>query len=222
MFALYLSLALLGLSAVDPVGIALVPLLLVQKHPYRRVLIFLSGSFVSLTAMGLVFAKGLGRIVLRFDQTHTWFVPAMELAGGVILVVVATILLMNYKSGKTASEPSARTQTWLKLGGLQLFVVGALLVAIQSVIDVVFVIAMVRLGQYKLSGIAQLSAVVTYAFTALLIQIIIVVAFRLAPPKQKAQVLSKVHSLLAQYADTALIVVSFILGFVLLMLAIIG
>jgi hypothetical protein len=221
MFGLYISLALLGLSAVDPVGIGIMPILLIQKHPYRRAFIFLGGSFVSLMIFGVLFAKGLGAITVAFEQTHLWLVPSTEAFGGVILLVIAVIAYVQLKTGKISVVPSKRTQGWLQLGNWQLFTLGALLVAIQSMIDIVFVIAMVRVGQLKLSGLSLISAVATYAIAALVLQVAVVGAFRATPLVQKTQTLNAVRKVLIEYSSQALIIVSTILSLVLFALALI-
>ena len=64
MLALFISLVLLGLSAIDPIGIAAMPILLVQNTPTNEVSYFLFGSFMSLMLMGMLFAKGFGHIVI--------------------------------------------------------------------------------------------------------------------------------------------------------------
>ncbi|HEV7454435.1 MAG TPA: GAP family protein [Candidatus Saccharimonadales bacterium] len=221
MFSLYISLALLGLSAVDPVGIGVMPVLLMQKHPYRRAFVFLGGSFVSLMVFGVLFAKGLGTVTIIFEQSHSWLVPSAEVLGGVTLLVIAVIAYVQLRTGKISVTPSKRTQRWLRLGNWQLFTLGALLVAVQSIIDVVFVIAMVRVGQLRLSSLTLISAVATYAITALVLQIVVVGAFKTAPTPQKIQTLDAIRKVLIKYSNQALIVVSTILGLVLLALALI-
>jgi hypothetical protein len=220
MYGLYISLAALGLSAVDPIGIGVMPVLLIQKHPYKRAAVFLSGSLVSLLVMGLLFAKGLGTVVLRFERSHSWFVPSVEIIAAVILLIIAITVYVRSRSGKTAIEPSQKTRTWLQLGNWQLFLCGALLVALQSIIDVVFVIAMIRAGQFKLSDAQLVGAVATYALTALVLQIAVVLAFRLAPERDKARILDKVRILLISYSNQAVIIVSLLLSLILLLLAI--
>lgn len=219
MISLFVSLALLGLSAIDPIGIGIMPILLAQKHPYRRVLIFLLGSFTALVTMGIAFARGLGQVALRFEQHNSWFVPTAELASGVLLLLICLFLYLRLKAGHATDGPTAKTQQWLKFGSVQLFTLGAVLVAVQSVIDLVFVIAMVRVGQYDLSLLAQFAAASTYAISALAIQIAIVIAFKLAPPKQKTNLLAKVHKLLTKYSNQAMIIISLALGIILIILA---
>jgi hypothetical protein len=216
MVGLYISLGLLGLAAVDPVGIAIMPLLLIQKRPLERALIFLSGSFASLMLFGVLFAKGLGQVVLRFENRNHWFVPTVELLAGVILLMIAAVVYVQYRRGKDSVEPSERTRKWLNLTNFHLFVVGALLVAVQSVLDVVFAVAMVRVGQYRLNDLQLVAGVATYAAMALVIQIIVVVAYRLAPPVQRTKRLKLVNTLLAKYSSQTLIAVSLVLGILLL------
>jgi hypothetical protein len=220
MYGLYISLAALGLSAIDPIGIGIMPILLIQKHPYKRVAIFLSGSFLSLIIMGLLFARGLGNVVLRFEHRHSWFVPSVEIIAAVILLIIAITVYVRSRSGKTAIEPSQKTRTWLQLGNWQLFLCGALLVALQSIIDVVFVIAMIRVGQFKLSSFGLVMAVATYAIAALVLQIAVIVVFRFAPQREKTKTLEYVQHLLIKYSNQALITISVVLSLILLLLAI--
>jgi hypothetical protein len=123
---------------------------------------------------------------------------------------------VQYRRGKDSVEPSERTRKWLNLTNFHLFVVGALLVAVQSVLDVVFAVAMVRVGQYRLNDLQLVAGVATYAAMALVIQIIVVVAYRLAPPVQRTKRLKLVNTLLAKYSSQTLIAVSLVLGILLL------
>jgi hypothetical protein len=218
-FALFTYLALLGISAIDPIGIAAMPILLLQKQPVKRSFIFLGGSFVSLIGIGLLFAKGFGQTILNFEKFHSWFVPGVEVVAGLTLLSIVGTLLWRMKTGRLSIDPPASMVKRLQLGNWQLFIVGALLVAFQSTVDVVFVIAMIRVGQLRLSNITLTAAVVTYAVTALVLQLSVVVAYMLTSPKRRAQTLDKVHNLLVKYANQALIGVSFLLGCVLLVLA---
>src|SRR5579864_3373190 len=104
MLNVYIALAFLGLSAIDPVGIGIMPILLVQGHPYRRVAAFLGGSFLSLMTMGLLFAKGLGQLVLKFEHSHPWFIPTVEAIAGVILLITALTVYVRLKAGKASVE----------------------------------------------------------------------------------------------------------------------
>jgi heme exporter protein D len=217
---LYISLALLGLAAVDPIGIAAMPVLLLQKHPYKRSFVFLGGSFISLMVMGLVCARGFGVAVLRFEQAHSWFVPSIEAIAGVVLLSIAGTVFWRLKAGKSSVEPSEAVTRRLQLGGWQLFGLGALLVAVQSVLDVVFVIAMIRTGQLRLSAFALTGAVAMYAVAALVLQLAVVAIFKLAPVRQRTERLAEIRRLLARYANQTVAGVSLVLGCGLLMLAI--
>lgn len=219
-FGLFISLALLGLSAIDPVGIATMPILLLQKNPFMRSFVFLGGSFVSLMVMGLLSARGFGAIVLSFDNSHTWFVPAVETVAGLVLLAIAGTVFWRLKTGKILVEPSDTMLKRLQLGSWQLFILGALLVAVQSIVDVVFVVAMVHIGQLHLPIIALTAAIATYASAALILQFAVVAAYKLTPPKQRAKTLDRVHNLLVKYATQALISASFLLGCALLVIAV--
>ena len=219
MLGLYLSLALLGLAAVDPIGIGIMPILLLQKHPYRRALIFLSGSFIALVVMGFAFAKGLGDIVLTFQQQHQWLVPATELIAAAILMVIAIMTIIDLRRHKAAPQPAARLMRLLTSGDLPLLWLGILVVAIQSLVDVVFIIAMVRSGEFGLSDVELGGAVTIYALTALLLQIGVVVAFIFAPSRHKARVAATVNGLVTGYARQLVIGVSLALALILAVLA---
>jgi Ca2+/Na+ antiporter len=217
--SLCISLIALGLAAIDPIGIGIIPILLVQKNPYRKAAIFLSGSFISLIIMGLLFSKGLGQIILHFEHHNTWLIPLAELVAAAGLIVVALVIYIQLKRGKTSIEPSERTRKWLKLGSWHLFFIGITLVAIQSLLDIVFIVAMVRIGDLKLSNLKVISSVIVYSIAALSLQLLVVAAFRLSPTKQKARTLEKVHNVLELYSYQALIIVSLTLSLLLIILA---
>jgi len=209
---LFVSLVALGLAAIDPIGLAAMPVLLVQRRPFARSFAFLGGSFASLMVMGLLFARGFGLIVLHFEKAHAWLVPSIEVLAGAVLLGIAATVFWQLKTGRVSVEPPAKLRNRLNLSELHLFAFGAALVAVQSLLDVVFVIAMIRIGQIHLSVIALTAAVMTYAVTALILQFSVLAAFKLTPEKQKHQILAKVHNLLAHYANQAVIGVSLILG----------
>jgi hypothetical protein len=212
MFGLLLALAVLGLVSIDPIGIAAMPVLLVQGRPFRRSATFLGGSFAALMVIGWLFARGLGAKVLQFEDSHSWLLPAVEIAAGLVLIGIAATLLWRAKTGQLSVEPSHRLTQRLEMGSWQLFGLGAVLVSIQSVADVVFMIAMIRVGQLNLSNFGLAAAVASYSLAALVLQLSVVAAYRLAPPKQRDRTLAKIHRLLALYANQALIFVSFLLG----------
>lgn len=169
--------------------------------------------------MGLIFARGFGAIILGFDNTHAWFVPGLEAIAGLALLGIAGTVFWRLKASRLPVEPSGTMVKRLRLGGWQLFVLGALLVMVQSTVDVVFVVAMIRAGQFGLPIITLLAAVATYASAALILQFAVVAAYKLAPPRQRVKTLDKVHGLLIKYANQALIGVSFLLGCGLLVIA---
>jgi len=216
---LYIALALLGLSTIDPIGIGIMPVLLIQKRPYVRALAFLGGSFVSLMLMGILFAEGFGRLVLHFEHRDHRFVPVIEIIGSIILLIIALVLYIQFRKGKLNVEPSGKVRRYLQFGDITIFSMGAILVAIQSIIDVIFVVAMVRVGQLQLSFIRLFFAILAYTIAALLPQTAVVVAFKMAPEKQKDLTLQKVHNLLEKYANKALIIVSLGLSCLLIILA---
>jgi hypothetical protein len=219
MVGLFISLILLGLSAIDPIGIATMPILLVQKNGLIRSFIFLGGSFVSLMIMGFLFAKGLGNIVLNFEKSYTWFVPSLEVVAGLVLIIIAGIVLLRMVRGKAKTELSEPIVKRLKMGKWQLFAGGFLLVAAQSIVDVVFVVAMIHIGHMQLSSFTLLVAVATYAVAALSLQLAVIVAYKLAPSTQRTKTLDKVNILLKKYSNQALFGVSLLLGCVLLVIA---
>ena len=79
MLSLLVSLGLLGLAAVDPVGIAVMPLLLTQTDGIRRSIWFLIGSAIGITALGVAFAIGAGHVMLRVTKDFPWLEPAIEI-----------------------------------------------------------------------------------------------------------------------------------------------
>lgn len=220
MFGLYISLFFLGLAAIDPIGLGIMPILLVQKHPYKRAFVFLSGSFGALMIMGLLFAKGLGQIMLHFETRNHWFVPTVEIITGVVLMAIAIVVYLQSRKGTSSVEPSARTQRWLQLNDVHLFVLGGLIVMVQSTVDVVFVVAMVRVGQFQLSNLMLVVAVATYSLAALFLQLMVIGVFRLTPPLQKDKWLYRVQILLAKYSHQGLIIVSLALSCLMFVLAI--
>ena len=219
MLALFVTLVFLGFSAIDPIGIAIMPILLLQRRPYIRCFIFLSGSFLSLMLMGLLFAHGFGLIIMHFESSYAHFVPRLEAIAGVILLFFAGLIFWRTKAGKLSFKPSTLVQKRLKLNNWQLFVVGVLLVAAESIADIIFVIAMIRIGQRDLPAITLTLAVAVYALAALILQITVVMAFRLTPPLRREKTLELVRRWLTDYSNHVLIIVSFILGLILLAIA---
>jgi hypothetical protein len=219
MIGLYISLALLGLSAIDPVGIGIMQVLLTQKKPYQRSFVFLLGSFVSLMILGILFARGLGKIVLNFEHNNHWFIPTVEVVAAILLLVVALVSYLELRKGNTKTEPSKRIKNWLKLNDWILFFAGAVLVAAQSVFDVVFVVAMIKSGQYGLSNIVLFGAIAVYAIAALIFQIAIVMIYRFTPVNKQTETLASIKKKVPKYSYQGLIFVSIVLSAVLFTLA---
>lgn len=221
-FGLLVSLALLGLASIDVLGIAAMPILLTQKRPFARSFTFLGGSFAALMAVGLILAQGFGAIVLRFDNSHNWLVPDAEIIAGLVLLTIAATLLRHLKTGRNSVEPSDAIVKRLRFGDGQLFLLGAAIVTVQSIADVVFVIAMIRVGQLDLSTAGAVVAVGTYAVSALVLQLAVVAAYRLAPERQRLRTLDKVHALLGAYSNQALMCISSALGCALIIGGLLG
>ena len=105
MLSLLVSLGLLGLAAVDPVGIAVMPLLLTQTDGIRRSIWFLIGSAIGITALGVAFAIGAGHVMLRVTKDFPWLEPAIEIACGVIFAGFGLYLWWQRRRGE--QEPAA-------------------------------------------------------------------------------------------------------------------
>ncbi|HSX28348.1 MAG TPA: GAP family protein [Candidatus Saccharimonadales bacterium] len=212
MLTLFAAMVILGLSAIDPVGIGIMPILLTQPRPYTRSFAFLGGSFVSLLVMGVLCAHGLGRRILHFEEFHRWLLSSAEIVGGVILLAVAAGIYWQVRSRHASVRPSAWMTKRLQWDNWALGLLGAALVAVQSVFDVVFVFAMIRIGQLNVSNLTQVAAVATYAGAALALQLLVVAIYALAPAKQRAAALARVNRFLARYGNHTVIVVSTVLG----------
>lgn len=219
MLSLFVALVLLGLAAIDPIGIAIMPILLLQRRPYQRSLIFLGGSFVSLLVMGLIFAKGSGAIILYFTASFSRLVPSLEAFAGILLLIIAGVVYRQMRIGRIKYQPSPIIVKHLRLNNWQLFLVGIGLVAVLSIADVVFVVAMIRIGKLNLHFMTLLAAVITYALAALLLQVAVIAAFKLTPLERRAKTLTTVQHWLKNYSYQLLIAVSIILGCILLIIA---
>ena len=216
MIALYSSLVILGILGIDPIGIAAMPVLLLQNHPIKRSMAFLSGSFFSLVVIGIIVARYTGLLLINLNIKHVWAVQLLEIIAGILLIAVAGIFFWRMKHGDNEAEPSKVMLKRLKLATYQLFILGAFIVAVQSIVDIIFVIAMVKVGQLNLSVINLLVAVIIYAVAALLLQLSIVVAFVITPVTKRDITLNLIHRLLNNYSSGVLIVVSLVLGCALL------
>lgn len=210
---------LLGLASVDPIGIAVIPIVLIQKDPLRRAAVFIAGSFSALVGMGLLFTKGLGVLIITFESSHPWVIQVIELVGGLVLLSISLALYLKIRSKKLHVDPPQSLKERLSLGKLQLFGTAVVLVAIQSVLDVVFVITMIRIGQLRLAFTRLLLVIFTYAASALCIQFAVIGAYILTPEKHRERILKKIHNLLEKHAYKLVTSISFSLGVVLLLLA---
>lgn len=220
MLALFAALALLGFLAIDPIGIAAMPILLLQNRPFSRSLSFLSGSFASLVIIGFLIARYIGQILLKLDNAHAWVVPVIEFIAGLILIVTALFLFIKRESESLKlSTRSESVRKKLQMNNKKLFILGALIVLAQSLIDVIFVLAMIRVGELKLTNLDLSFAVAIYALSSLAIQFIIVAAFALTPLKHRARTLVKVHKLLDSYSNQIITVVSLVLGIFLIIVS---
>jgi hypothetical protein len=211
--ALLLSLVLIGLSEIDPVGLMAIPVLLTQKNPFVRALIFLAGSFVALVLMGVVYAQGFGGTLLRFETSRSWLTPSIETAAGGVLLCVAAVLFWRLKTKPLRLEkPSGTMRKRLGLGNAQLFIFATGMVIAQSTVDVVFIVVMIRIGHLHLSPVDLLTAIITYSLAALTLQFIIIIAYTLTPLERRRRMLATVRRLLAAHAHQAIVYVSLLLG----------
>lgn len=217
MIGLFGEVAGLGLAAVDVVGIVFMPILLAQPRGLRRALVFLGGSLVALVVMGLVFTTGVGKVVVRLTDRMPWLVPGIEVAGGVIVLAVGIYMVVRTARGAKAHAPDSLVER-LALPEPALFAFGAGLVAVQSVIDVVFVVAMVEIGTKGLALVSVVGLVVTYAVTALAIQAAVVVAYVLTPVGRRAQVMEAFTAWLTRSGELWAGVVALALGVALIWL----
>jgi hypothetical protein len=219
--AIFASLALLGILTIDPIGIAAMPILLIQKKPITRSLSFLAGSFMSITIMGILLARYIGRALLNLEITHSWLMPSIEFIAGLIMLGIALFIFTkrNHTNFK-ASALSETVITKLQRGNLHLFILGFVIILVQSLVDVVFVVAMIRLSQLHITNLNLSIAAAIYASSSLLIQFLIVAAFVITPLKHRDKTLVKVRTLLDNYINHFIIGISLVLGFVLLIVSV--
>lgn len=211
MFSLLTSLAILGLAAVDPVGIAVMPLLLTQRGGIRRSIWFLIGSAVGITAVGVLFAVGAGHVMLRITTEYPWLEPSVEVVCGLLLAAFGVYL---WRRGG-AAEVSSGMNRRLQMPTGRLFGFGAALVIVQSLLDVVFIVAMVNIGARQLPVLLVVIAVLVYAAAALLIQIIIVAAYALAAPEARRRIADSVTGWLDRNGTRAAVIASLAVGLLL-------
>lgn len=208
----------LGLAAVDVVGIAFMPILLAQTNGVRRATVFLLGSFVALLTMGMVFTTGLGSVVVDIQHRYPWLVPGVEVFGGVVLLVLGVVMLVRARNGSSTHAPDNLVER-LNLPEPLLFGFGAVLVAIQSVIDVVFVVAMVDVGARELPLYEVVANVLAYAVAALAIQVAVVVAYVVTPHERREHVMAAFSDWLARKGEFWAGLIALGLGIALLFLS---
>lgn len=180
-WALFAEVAGLGLAAIDAIGIAFMPILLAQRDGLRRALVFLLGSFVALVAMGMLFTTGIGSYVADLNEQHPWLEPGVEVVGGVVMIGLGAFMLLRALTGARGSHTPDNLVEKLTLPLPLLFGFGAVLVTVQSLVDIVFAVAMVEVGAEGLSALEDLLLVLTYAVCALVLQTAVVVAYLLTP-----------------------------------------
>lgn len=209
--SLVVSLAFLGFAAVDPVGIAVMPLLLTQPNGIRRSLWFLAGSALGIMALGITFAVGAGHVMLRVTTQYPWLEPGIEIACGVLF---AGFGIYVWRSGEQV-EVSGNLRRRLALPSGTLFGFGAILVLIQSLLDVVFIVAMVNIGAKNLPVIEIVFAVLVYAAAALAVQMAIVIAYGSVAPDRRSVLADAVTGWLDRYGRRLAIGASIGVGLVL-------
>jgi hypothetical protein len=213
--SLVVSLGFLGLAAVDPVGIAVMPLLLTQPNGIRRSTWFLLGSVLGIITLGVVFVIGAGRIMLRLTTDYPWLEPGIEIVSGVLFAGFGFYLWWRRRHGDAGPEVSDSLRRRLNLSGGKLFGFGAGLVVVQSLLDVVFIVAMINVGARNLPALEVLIAVVVYAAAALTFQIAIVAAYAMAGPQRRTVVADAVTGWLDRHGTTTAIIAAIGVGAVL-------
>jgi hypothetical protein len=173
----------LGLAAIDAIGIAFMPILLAQADGLRRALTFLLGSLVALLVMGMVFTTGVGSEIAELNERHPWLEPGVEVAGGAFLVAAGVFMLVRSRSGAEHAPDDLVEKLTLPLP--LLFGFGVILVTVQSLVDVVFAVAMVEIGARGLTPFEDLVLVLVYTNCALLLQSAVVLAYLLTPEQQR-------------------------------------
>lgn len=209
----------LGLGAFDPVGLAAMPILLSQPNGVRRAWVFLTGSVAALMSLGIAFAAGLGRPIVEFSKRYPWLDSAIELGAAVILVVIGIWLLWHArsaaKSGNSGSLASDSFTKRLQLPLGLLFIFGFLLVTVQSLVDVVFLVAMVEMGARELGLVETTVAVATYTVAALALQVLVVVVYQVLNADRREVALAHFNRYLDSHGELIAGVLTLVLGVVL-------
>ena len=176
MFGLLISLFVLGVVSIDPIGIAIMPIILTQRNPIARSLAFLLGSFSSFMVIGYLFSKYIGRFILRFEHHHLQLTYQLEMVVGILLILFAIFITLKAKQKTLHTNPPKGIVNRLQLRLIWIYLIGAGLVAFQSVVDIVFLMAMIRINQLHLTTISLSFAIAVYALASLLLQFLIIVA----------------------------------------------
>lgn len=208
-----------GLAAIDVIGIAFMPILLAQSNGLRRASIFLLGSFLALIGMGMLFTTGIGSVIADFNERYPWIEPGLEAFGGLIILGVGVFMLLRTRSGKESHTPDNLVEK-LTLPMPLLFGFGAVLVIIQSVVDVVFVVAMVDVGTRGLPLLHTVVQVLAYSVAALAIQFGVIALYVLTPAHKRDAVMGRFTDWLARRGEFWAGVVSVVLGVGLLVYAV--
>ena len=215
-WSLLAEVAGLGFAAIDAIGIAFMPILLAQAEGLRRASVFLLGSFVALVAMGLLFTTGIGPKVAAFNEENPWLEPTVEVAGGAFLLIAGIVMIVRSRTGGTHVPDNLVEKLTLPMP--LLFGFGVVLVTIQSLVDVVFAVAMVEVGAKDPSFVVDVILVLTYTVCALALQAAVVVAYLLTPHARRERAMAAFTSWLTRRGEfwagwAALLVGIGLLGF---------
>lgn len=219
------EMAALGIAAFDPVGLAAMPVLLAQPSGVRRAWTFVLGSVTALMLMGVGFATGLGGPLLRFSKRYPWLDSSIELAAAVVLIGIGVWLLLRARRASAGGQDSLASESFtkrLQLPLALLFGFGFLLVVVQSLVDVVFLVAMVEMGSRALGISEVLVAVAVYTAAALLLQVLVVVGYQLLPAGRRDGALDGFNSVLERRGELIAGVLSLLLGVVLAVISLRG
>lgn len=208
----------LGLAAVDAIGLAFMPILLAQSDGLRRALVFLLGSFLALMTVGMLFTTGLGSRIADLNERHPWLEPGVQVAGGVFLVGAGIFMLLRSRTGGSHAPDDLVEKLTLPLP--LLFGFGVLLVTVQSVVDVVFAVAMVEIGTQGLTFLQNFLLVLTYTVCALLLQAAIVVGYLLVPAGRRIHVMARFTDWLGSRGEFWAGIAGLVVGIALLILAV--
>lgn len=208
----------LGLAAVDAIGLAFMPILLAQSDGLRRALVFLLGSFLALMTVGMLFTTGLGSRIADLNERHPWLEPGVQVAGGVFLVGAGIFMLLRSRTGGSHAPDDLVEKLTLPLP--LLFGFGVLLVTVQSVVDVVFAVAMVEIGTQGLTFLQNFLLVLTYTVCALLLQAAIVVGYLLVPAGRRIHVMARFTDWLGSRGEFWAGIAGLVVGIALLILSV--